>query len=119
MTRDNDNSDSNDIDTRKIVMLIFRDERGRLHAVPAGGGNRRSVRERRGDHRGRPETAGRRARGQLATGHMAPKATPTKKKASPLVAAISAALLKSAKQSKGTTVASRGRKPQTRRDKRG
>src|SRR6187402_2311333 len=68
---------------------------------------------------GRPETAGRRARGQLATGRMAPKVTPTKKKASPLVAAISAALLKSAKQSKGTTVASRGRKAQTRRDKRG
>ena len=73
----------------------------------------------RGDHYDRPETAGRRARGQLGTGHMAPKVTPTKKKASPLVAAISAALLKSAKQSKGTTVASRGRKPQTRRAKRG
>jgi len=50
---------------------------------------------------------------------MAPKVTPTKKKASPLVAAISAALLKSAKKSKGGTVASRGRKAQTRRDKRG
>ena len=43
---------------------------------------------------------------------MAPKTTPTKKKASPLVAALSAALLKGAKKSK-----SRG-KAQPSRDKR-
>jgi hypothetical protein len=49
---------------------------------------------------------------------MAPKTTSTKKKASPLVAAISAALLKGATKSKGGTAASRGRKAQTRRDKR-
>jgi hypothetical protein len=48
---------------------------------------------------------------------MAPKTTPTKKKASPLVAAISAALLKSTK-SKAGTAAPRGRKTQARRDKR-
>ena len=50
---------------------------------------------------------------------MAPKVTPTKKKASPLVVAISAALLKSGKRGKGSSVASRGRKPQARRDQRG
>ncbi len=49
---------------------------------------------------------------------MAPKTTP-KKKASPLVAAISAALLKSAKKGKAATTPSRGGKAQTRRDKRG
>jgi hypothetical protein len=48
---------------------------------------------------------------------VAPKKTPTKK-ASPLVAAISAALLKGAAKGK-SGAASRGRKTQTRRDKRG
>ena len=49
---------------------------------------------------------------------MAPKVTPTKKKASPLVAAISAALLKGARKSKGGTTSARERKAPARRDKR-